>query len=269
MRKSLILLMAFLPAISQAGDGDWRTVFDQTSADSRVVSVVKQPDEKPFPFGPIVFFGHRLSTGIKDQELTRLQAAYLTGGFVAIPSPSHPGRKVDKEWGLQPGVITSQLMYNGNVEGYKNLEAEIGDNAATANIKGIAQTVFGSALMAVGAIFHNEWLGSLGMASASNSAEFGSLVVDDPSWFKTLGDVPPNAKNIVVVRTWIDRRDENDDFKRVILYTTIFGNRDELETEQIAKQATTAAMPLLIARPLSEKQREWLDRSGWANLKVR
>ena len=259
-------VLAITFAVSAFADSGWSIVYDQTKEKTKVISVVKTDQAAPFAFGPVVFFGHRLSKNLADHELTMLEPSYLTGGFVPVPS-MHPGRQFTQEYGVGGNVITSQIAFAGSVSDFKLLVDEGGDGSEL-NVKGAAQTVIGSALMAVGALFSNQWLGVIGMTAAGNSSEFGSFIKDDPDWFKSVGEVPANAQIVVVLRTWVDRRDENDDWKRVIVYTTIFSNA-ELSKDRVAELVVASYRPLLKPLPLTEKQREWLDRNGWANLKVR
>lgn len=259
-------LLALTMVGTAVADSGWSVVLDQTKSTVKVVSVVKTDQATPFLFGPVVFFGHRLSKNLADHELTMLEPSYLKGGFVPVPG-MHPGRQFTQEYGVGGNVITSQIAFAGSVSDFKLLVDEGGDGSEL-NVKGAAQTAIGSALMAVGALFSNQWLGVIGMTASGNSSEFGSFIKDDPTWFKSVGEVPANTELVVVLRSWIDRRDENDDWKRVIVYTTIFSD-SELSKDRLAELVVTSYKPLLKPQPLTEKQREWLDRNGWANLKVR
>lgn len=252
--------------LADLADIGWSVVYDQTNDKTRVVSVIKKDQATPFSFGPVVFFGNRQTKLPADHEITKLEANFLAGGYVSVPA-WHPGKQ-DEEWGIGSNTVTTQTMFAGGLDEFNALvEAGAGDGTEI-NFKGAAQTVISSALMAVGAVFSNQWLGVIGMTAAGNSSQFGIFVKDDPTFFKSVGDPPGGANQVVVLRTWIDRMDENDDWKRVVVYTTIFSDA-ELSKDRMAEQTVASYKPLLKPQQLTVKQREWLDRNGWANLKVR
>lgn len=257
-----------LPPTAVAGDEQWSVIFDKAIPIGRVVATVKG-DGKPVEYGPLLFLGHRSIKSATDTVLSQQEAPYLKG-FAAVPA-FFPGEAVKHRDKLGSNIIASQIMFAGTTAEYRELINEFGTES-TINGKGVAQTLIGGGLLAAGALLNNQWLGALGMAStgASNS-DFGSFIKDDPSWFKTVGNVPSAAKWVNVVRTWIDRRDENKDFVRISVYTTVFSNSDEpIDVDQQAKIVAQSYLPILkpMAPSLTDFQRAWLNENGWARLDI-
>jgi len=253
-----------LPPTALAGD-DWVVASDQTVTEGRVVGLVKG-DIKPIQFGPVVFLGHRQIKSVLI-DLSMSEAPYLKG-FAVVPA-LYPGKISAADGDLGSYVIASQIVFDGSTDEYKTVLAEASDESVL-NVKGAAQTVVGAGLMALGAVFNNQWLGAIGMTSAGNSSEFGSLIKDDPTWFKSAGAVPTGTQRAVVVLTWIDRRNEAGEFVRTNLYTTLFLTRSETANGRLAELVAYSIRPILAQRlnVLNDKQRAWLNEHGWAKVQV-
>lgn len=270
MKKLLLALCLCLaggvaaPPTAVAGDDTWTVISDKTDPGGRVVSAIKG-EGKPIEFGPVVFLGHRqIKTSLLD--LSKLEAPYLKG-FAVVPA-FHPGKEQSAQGDLGSFNIASQILFDGLPEQYTEALTEAGGDSEI-NVKGVAQTVLGAGLMAVGAVFNNQWLGAIGMTASANSADFASFIKDDPTWFKSVGPVPIWTQRVVVVLTWIDRRNESADFVRVKVYSTLFLAKDAAN-DRLAELVVHSYRPLLAQRSLvlNEKQRTWLNEHGWANVQV-